>query len=130
MTQPILNPLITDSVKRARVKEAILALAQKQLAIPDRGLQFEGIDFRNPTPEGATLLLILQEICKDRKYSIISWSGGVSLVRSEDVDKLSKEYQGINESSNMIIRGATDKSQDLLVHTASPINAETKENKG
>ncbi len=122
---PALNPLITDTNKREALKGEILKLARTQLLKPDAGLQFEGIDFSNPTPEGATLLLILQDICKThREYSIINWTGGVSLVRTADVEKLKSEYRDVNEKNNFIIRGGSEKAADLATNIATPAGAQ------
>lgn len=129
MTTPTLNPLITDSKKRAEVKAALLNLAREKLNKPDSGFQFEGISFSNPTPEAATLLLILQEICTETQmYSIVNWNGGPALVRTADVDRLSDTYRHVNEKANFIIRGGTDKAADLAGNTATPVTGnESKE---
>ena len=120
MTQP-LNLAITDSLKRAKIKADILALAKKQLAQPERGFQFEGINFNNPTPEAANILLLLQEIVTEHKeYSLVNWNGGPALVRTQDVENLQSEYRDVNEKANFIIRGGTDKAADLAGNLANP----------
>lgn len=117
-----LNPAITDSKKREQIKQSILLLAQQKLNKPDSGFQFEGIRFDDPTPEAATLLLILQEICTEtRQYSIVNWNGGPALVRTADVERLSETYRTVNEKANFIIRGGTDKAADLAANTATPV---------
>jgi len=118
-TQPV-SPL-TDTLKREQIKQGILNLARTKLIKPDAGLQFEGINFAEPTMESATLLLVLQEICTaNREYSLINWQGGVSLVRTADVEKLKSDLRDVNEKTNFIIRGGTDKSADLAANIAAP----------
>lgn len=130
MTNPIKKTLgalsfITDSLKRAKIEGEILDLAKKLLVKPDACLDFEGINFANPTPESATLLLILQSITKKNpRYSLVNFSGGVALVRTEDVEKLKSEYQDVNEKSNFIIRGGTEKAANLADHIAKPTGSE------
>lgn len=123
MTNPIARSIsfLTDSLKRAKIEGEILKLAKKLLVKPDACLDFEGVNFAEPTPEAATLLLILQNITKKhREYSLVNFKGGVALVRTEDVEKLQGEILGINEKSNFIIRGGTDKAADLAAHVAAP----------
>lgn len=116
---------LTDTFKREQIKAGVLKLAREKLVKPDAGLQFEGINFANPTMEAATFLLVLQEIVTvHREYSLINWNGGVSMVRTADVDKLSAEYRGVNEKNNFIIRGGTDKSADLAGNIATPAGSE------
>lgn len=123
-----LNPAITDTKKREQIKQSILLLAQQKLNKPDSGFQFEGISFDNPTPEAATLLLILQEICTEtRLYSIVNWKGGPALVRTADVDRLSEAYRNVNEKANYIIRGGTDKAADLAGNIATPVGTPKEE---
>ena len=116
---------LTDTFKREQIKGEILKLAQAQLIKPDSGMQFEGINFANPTMEGAALLLILQEICTvHREYSLVNWTGGVSLVRTADVDKLRADMRDVNEKNNFIIKGGTDKAADLANNVATPAGGE------
>lgn len=120
-----LNPLVTDTKKREALKLELLAFARKHLQKPDSSFQFEGISFDNPTPEAATLLLIVQEICREtRQYSLVNWPGGPALVRTEDVDRLTEAYRNVNEKSNYIIRGGTDKAADLAANIAKPTGGE------
>lgn len=112
-----LNPAITDSLKREKIKADIIDLARKVLVKPDAGFQFEGINFSNPTPEAATILILLQEICSThREYSLVNWNGGPALVRTADVDRLSESYRTVNEKANFIIRGGSDASADLAAN--------------
>lgn len=115
---------ITDSLKRSRMEGEILALARRLLVKPDACLDFEGVNFSEPTPEAATLLLILQSITKKhREFSLVNFKGGVALVRTEDVEKLGAEIRTVNEKSNFIIKGGTDKSADLAANIAAPTNS-------
>lgn len=118
---------ITDSLKRSRIEGEILALARKLLVKPDACLDFEGVSFTDPTPEAATLLLILQSIAKKhREFSLVNFKGGVALVRTEDVEKLDGSLRHINEKSNFIITGGSEKAANLADNVASPINDDTK----
>ncbi len=123
MTNPLSKSIsyLTDSLKRAKIEGAILKLAKQLLVKPDACLDFEGVNFAEPTPEAATLLLILQNITKKhREFSLVNFKGGVALVRTEDVEKLKSEILDINQKSNFIIKGGTDKSADLAAHIAAP----------
>lgn len=120
-----LNPAITDSLKREKIKNQILELARQKVVKPESGFQFEGIRFDNPTPEAATVLLILQEICAEhREYCIVNWNGGPALVRTQDVDNLKEEYRTVNERANFIIRGGSDKAADLAANLPTAHNGE------
>lgn len=123
MTNPIMKSIsfLTDSLKRAKIEGEILKLAKKLLVKPDACLDFEGVNFAEPTPEAATLLLILQNITKKhREYSLVNFRGGVALVRTEDVEKLTSDIRDVNEKANFIIRGGTDKAADLAANIAAP----------
>jgi hypothetical protein len=123
MTNPLKQSIsfLTDSLKRARIEGEILKLAKKLLVKPDACLDFEGVNFAEPTPEAATLLLILQNITKKhREYSLVNFRGGVALVRTEDVEKLTSDIRDVNEKANFIIRGGTDKAADLAANIAAP----------
>ena len=127
MTQPNLNPAITDSAKQAKIEAALLAHFRSHLVKPWALVDFPGIQFTNPTPEAATTLLILQSIVsKNRDYTLINFSGGVAVVRTADYETINKDYQQVNENANMVIRGGTDKSADLLDNLPAPVNADTK----
>lgn len=115
-----LNPAITDSLKREKIKAGLLEIFRQNLTKPERTFQFEEIRFDNPTPEAATILLLLQEICTEhREYSIVNWSGGAAVARTQDVDNLSESYRTVNENANFIIRGGTDKAADLAGNVAT-----------
>lgn len=123
MTNPIKNAVsfLSDSLKRAKIEGEILALANKLLVKPDSCLDFEGINFADPTPESATLLLILQSITKKhKKFSLVNFKGGVALVRTEDVEKLAADVRDINEKSNFIITGGSEKAANLADNVAVP----------
>lgn len=125
----VLNSLsfITDSLKRSKIEGELLALARKTLVKPDACLDFEGVSFTDPTPEAATVLLILQNLTKKhREYSLVNFKGGVALVRTEDVEKLSAEIRDINEKSNFIVKGGTDKAADLAANLPTTVNADTQ----
>ena len=110
---------IPDSFKRAKIEKEVLALARRLLVKPDSCLDFEGINFGDPTPEAATTLLILQNITKKhREFSLVNFKGGVALVRTEDVEKLKSEIRDINEKSNFIITGGSDKAANLAANVA------------
>lgn len=112
---------ITDSLKRAKIEKEVLALARRLLVKPDSCLDFEGINFADPTPEAATTLLILQNITKKhREFSLVNFKGGVALVRTEDVEKLKSDIRDINEKSNFIITGGSDKAANLAANVAEP----------
>jgi hypothetical protein len=111
------SPLIAwaDFRKRRELKFALLKLMRERAAGMENAIQFEGITLDNPTPESATILLVLRDIVnEDRQFSIVQWPGGISLARTANVDNLAKEQQQVNESANFIIRGGSDKSADLL----------------
>ena len=79
------------------------------------GMQFVDLDLAEPKPEQFTTVLVIQRILqRHREFSIVQWPGGVSLVRTAQVDALSQAYQNINESTNFIVRGGSDKVTDLV----------------
>jgi hypothetical protein len=111
------SPLLAwaDFRKRRELKFALLKLMRERAAGMENAIQFEGITLDNPTPESATILLVLRDIVnEDRQFSIVQWPGGISLARTANVDNLAKDQQQVNESANFIIRGGSDKSADLL----------------
>ena len=118
---------VTDSFKRARIEGELLALARKTLVKPDACLDFEGVNLDDPTPESLTLLLVLQNLTKKhREYSLVKFRGGVALVRTEDVEKLSADIRGVNEKNNFIITGGSDKAADLASNVSTPVNADSQ----
>lgn len=117
------NPVVAfaDYRKRRELKHALLALMSKRAPGMENGIQFEGVTVENPTPETLTIVLVLQEIAtEDRQFSIQNWPGGIALVRTAQVDALSKDIAAVNENANFIIRGGTDKAADLLNNAARP----------
>lgn len=119
------NPLVAfaDHKKRRNLRTELLALMAKRAAGIENGLQFEGITLNDPNPESITIMLVLKEICEDRQYSIVNWPGGISLVRTAQVDALShgdKAMVDFNEENNFIIRGGGDKAANLFKNAATP----------
>lgn len=112
-------PLVFDSKWRAQLKADILEKIRKRHPAIDRGLQIEGCTLDNPTEENLAILIVLQEIVTEhREFSIVQWAGGVALVRTAQVDRINKDFQEVNETSNFIIRGGTDKAADLMNNVA------------
>jgi hypothetical protein len=110
-----------DSKWRMNLKLELLQLIKKRHPAMDRGLQFEGVTLDNPTEENLATILVLQEIITEmREFSLVQWPGGIALVRTGQVEKLDKAYQEVNENSNYIIRGGTEKASDLLDNAAVP----------
>jgi hypothetical protein len=110
-----------DSKWRSELKAEILQLIKKRHPAIDRGLQFEGVTLDQPTEENLATILVLQDIVTQmREFSIVQWPGGIALVRTGQVDKLNKDYQEVNENSNYIIRGGTEKAAELLENAAVP----------
>jgi hypothetical protein len=119
------NPLVAfaDFKKRRNLRNELLALMAKRAPGIENGLQFEGITLNDPTPESITIVLVLKEICEDRQYSIVNWPGGISLVRTAQVDALAQGDRAMvdfNEEKNFIIRGGSDKAADLFGNAAAP----------
>lgn len=112
---------VFDSKWRTELKLELLQLIKKRHPAMDRGLQFEGVTLDNPTEQSLATILVLQEIVTQmREFSLVQWPGGIALVRTGQVDKLDKAYQEVNENSNYIIRGGSDKAADILDHAAVP----------
>lgn len=112
---------VFDSKWRENLKIELLALIKKRHPAIDRGLQFEGVTLDNPTEENLATLLVLRDIVATmREFSIVQWPGGVALVKTGQVEKLDKAYQEVNENSNYIIRGGSDKAVDLFDNVANP----------
>ena len=112
---------VFDSKWRDNLKIELLALIRKRHPAIDRGLQFEGVTLDNPTEENLATLLVLREIVATmREFSIVQWPGGIALVKTGQVEKIDKSYLDVNESSNYIIRGGTDKAVDLFDNVATP----------
>lgn len=111
------SPLVAwaDWRKRHQLKIELLALMKDRAPGMENAFQFEGVTLDNPTPQNATILLVLRDIVnEDRQFSIVQWPGGIALSRTANVDNLAKEQQAVNENANFIIRGGSDKSADLL----------------
>jgi hypothetical protein len=122
------NPLVAwaDFRKRRALKIELLALMKNRAAGMENGIQLEGVTLENMTPENATTLLVLQEIVnEDRQFSLVQWPGGISLVRTGQVDNLSKEQQDVNVKANFIIRGGSEQAGDLFNHAAKPTGTVT-----
>jgi hypothetical protein len=113
------NPIVAWSSAKKR-RDLKLELLEKMRTIPgmEKGMQFEGVTLNNPTPEHATILLVLRDIVnEDRRYSIVQWPGGISLVRTAQVDAIAQQKGSemeFNEQQNFVIRGGSDKAADLL----------------
>lgn len=113
--------VVFDSKWRENFKIELLALIKKRHPAIDRGLQFEGVTLDNPTEENLATLLVLREIVATmREFSIVQWPGGIALVKTDQVNKLDKSYQDVNENSNYIIRGGSEKAADLFENAAVP----------
>ena len=124
MTQSI--PVL-DTVKREAIKAELIALMRNRAPGTENGLQFEGVTLDNPTPENLVTLLILRDLCSEhRQYSIVQWPGGISLVRTAQVDALEKAIQDVNEKHNYILRGGSDKIGALLDADGAPIARPSK----
>jgi len=103
-----------DPQKRAELKAELLGLLRRRHRGIDRGLQLEGVTLDNPTPQNFALILVIQDILKEtREFSVVQWSGGIAIVRTAQVDSLSKEFQTVNENADFIIRGGSDKVADF-----------------
>lgn len=117
------NPVhyLQDVLKRRALKSQIIKLMESKSAGMERGIQFEGVTLSNPTPQNFTVIMLLQEILRERRdFGLVQWPGGVSLVNKRDIDALSREYREPNEKTNFIISGGTDKAADLLNNAAKP----------
>lgn len=126
------NPVhfLQDVIKRRALKKQILSLMESKSAGMERGLQFEGVTLSNPTPENFTVIMLLQEILRERRdLGLVQWPGGVSLVNKRDIDALAPEYRDPNEKTNFIISGGTDKAADLLSNAAKPTGMYSDPNK-
>jgi hypothetical protein len=95
------------------------------------GMQFIDLDLADPKPQDIVTVRVIQAILqRHREYSIVQWPGGLSLVKTGAVDALSDAYRKINESTNFIVRGGSDKVADLLgdAPIAVPTGTVTDEN--
>lgn len=120
---PTTNPSTAalDSKFRLNLKNELLELIRKRHPAIDRGLQFEGVNMTDLDERGLSIILVLQDILQqNRDLSLVQWSGGIALVRTQQVDSLDENYQKVNENANFIIRGGSDKAEDLVIHTAIP----------
>lgn len=126
------NPVhfLQDVLKRRKLKKQILHLMDTKSQGMERGIQFEGVTLTNLTPENFTVVMLLQEILRERRdLGLVQWPGGVSLVNKRDIDALSAEYREPNEKTNFIISGGTDKAADLLSNAAKPTGMYADPNK-
>lgn len=95
------------------------------------GMQFIDLDLADPKPQDIVTVKVIQTILQRyREFSIVQWPGGLSLVKTAQVDALSEAYRHINESTNFIVRGGSDKVSDLLgdAPVAVPTGTITDEN--
>ena len=114
-----------DSQKRAELKAQLLDLLRKRHRAIDRGLQLEGVTLDNPTPENFALILVIKEILQEnREFSVVQWAGGIAIVRTGQVDNLNKDYQAVNENSDFIIRGGSDKLFDFEDRVPKPVSTD------
>lgn len=121
MTNPTPPIPALDSKFRLTLKNELLEMIRKRHPAIDRGLQFEGVSMTDIDEKGMSIILVLQDILQqNRDLSIVQWPGGIALVRTQQVDALNDDYRQVNENANFIIRGATDKTEDLLNHAAVP----------
>jgi hypothetical protein len=126
------NPVhfLQDVLKRRKLKAQILGLMDAKGKGMERGLQFEGVTLDKPTPQNFTVIMLLQEILRERRdLGLVQWPGGVSLVNKRDIDALAAEYREPNEKTNFIISGGTDKAADLLSNIAKPTGQYTDPDK-
>jgi hypothetical protein len=87
-------------------------------------MQFIDLDLAEPKPEQFNTVMVIQTILQRHKeFSLVQWSGGVSLVRTAQVDALNESYRQINEATKFIVRGGSDDVADLLGE--APIAAPT-----
>ena len=123
MANKLLNPVgaLSDFLKRNKIKGEILNLMRKRHPGIDRGLQFEGVTLSDPSPEHATLLLVLQDILTNHpEFDLVQWPGGVALVRKAQTESLDKSIREVNEKTNFIISGGSDKAANLADNVAAP----------
>ena len=110
--------------RRQLKKELIQLITQKHAAL-DRGLQFPGVTHQNPSPDSMTIMLVLQDILRERRdLSIVNWAGGISLVRRGQVAEIPDEIRKVNEDANFIINGGTDKGANLVDNAAVPVGSD------
>lgn len=124
------NPILAfaDWKKRRDFKNELKVLMHKRAPGMENGIQFEGVTLDNPTPENATILIVLRELVnEDRQFSLVQWPGGIALVRTAGVDNLGKEYQQVNENANYIVRGGSDKAADLFANAPRPTGTITED---
>lgn len=117
------NPPTTsiDSKFRLNLKNELLEMIRKRHPAIDRGLQFEGVTLSNLDDKSMAIVMVLQDILQqNRDLSLVQWPGGLALVRTQQVETLDEGYQRVNENSNFIIRGGSDKAEDLTSHVATP----------
>lgn len=111
-----------DPQKRAELKTELLNLLRRRHRGIDRGLQLEGVNLDNPTPENFALILVIQDILQEsREFSVIQWTGGIAIVRTAQVDSIAPEYQKVNEGADFIIRGQSDKVEDFPNRVPIPV---------
>ena len=125
----LFHTLKSYGYRRQLKKELIQLITQKHSAL-DRGLQFPGVTHDNPSPDSMTIMLVLQDILRERRdLSIVNWAGGISLVRRGQVDEIPEEIRKVNEDAHFIINGGTDKGAHLIDYAAVPVGSEYREDK-
>lgn len=110
-----------DSKFRQNLKFELLELIRKRHPAIDRGLQFEGVNMASLDDKGLAVVLTVQEILQqNRDLSLVQWPGGIALVRTQQVEQLNPDFQHVNETANYIIRGGSEKTEDLTNYVAVP----------
>lgn len=113
--------------RRQLKKELIKLITEKHSAL-DRGLQFPGVTHDNPSPASMTIMLVLQDILRERRdLSIVNWAGGISLVRRGQVEEIPDDMRKVNEDANFIINGGTEKGAKLTEYAAVPVGSEYRD---
>lgn len=101
-----------DGKKKKELKEELLATLRQNLRNTNDALDLEGVDFRasglsKAEAEKAALLMeAIQELVREhREYSIVDFSGGLTIVLTRGVEALPKELREFNERIGIIERG-------------------------
>jgi hypothetical protein len=126
----IRNPfhVIKDYAYRRRLKKELIHLIKNRHPALDRGLQFEGVTHSNPDSRSMTIMLVLQDILREhREFSVTNWPGGIALVRTAQVAEIPDDIRGVNEDTNFIVRGGTDKGAHLVDNAPTPKGADYRE---
>lgn len=129
MTQHITSDL--SAAKLDDLVESLIRFFRTRKFGMEGGMQFIDLDLADPKPQDFDTVRVIQEILRryPRQYSIVQWTGGMSLVKTAQVDALSQEYQQINQATNFIVRGDSEKVRDLLgdAPIAAPTGTITKD---